>query len=810
MATDGGFIVSTKWTQSAGPLVGLDGNNALETSFVAPDVSETTILSFTLSATDNSDASSSDIVDITIIPINKKPTAIAGADIQLLSGERAVLDGNASFDTDGYQWSVLNDQALDIDNATSGMTSFTAPAVISNTTFVVSLVVTDNQGAVDISLIEVEVSPNADLPALSSIALTKLNNTIVVVKGTDANNRHTTLALLLADPTQTESEARVYIASEVFDEVTSEIRTLATEASLNWYTQNNNLIIESDVFGSQAIEFTDGIINLEDAIPNLGQIKDAVTNEGALNNINAKVSGLYKRNRLVTDNLTGYRFTILKNGKNSLIDFVSNTYAFMYEEGNLEIQSINWSYTLNDQGEKEIRLEIEPNSPVIENHASFASWDTIDADIIIDIAVLPPIDKPLAEVAFNDANLAACVADAARSNNWLSVNDVKHLDCSSLNISSAVGIEKLSALTTLNLSANTLVNIDLSQFTQLSMLDLSNNNLISINFTNNPLLDIVYLSNNNLSNATIAYLSSISWIDSLGFDSAAVLPNGSDFVIRVTLEQQEFTLFTNPSFDYDYTVDWGDGTVNSNYSEDAVHTYTQDGEYEITISGQYPALKFCEDNDGCSSFKIDVLQWGANSWLSMRQAFSGLSKLNILASDAPNLSQVRDLSFMFYKASNFNSDISKWDISTATSMEFMFGLASGFNGDISQWNTSNVTNMGGLFYLASSFNGDISQWDTSSVTAMQSLFAFATDFNSDISQWDTSSVTQMATMFLEATNFNSDLSLWDTALVENMNKMFFNATSMSGNLSSWQVSQSLRRKDFTHEGSLLIEPIWKN
>ena len=46
-------------------------------------------------------------------------------------------------------------------------------------------------------------------------------------------------------------------------------------------------------------------------------------------------------------------------------------------------------------------------------------------------------------------------------------------------------------------------------------------------------------------------------------------------------------------------------------------------------------------------------------------------------------------------------------------MSYMF-YDSNFNGDISQWNVSNVTVMCEMFY-ASKFNGDISQWDVSRV-----------------------------------------------------------------------------------------------
>ena len=58
---------------------------------------------------------------------------------------------------------------------------------------------------------------------------------------------------------------------------------------------------------------------------------------------------------------------------------------------------------------------------------------------------------------------------------------------------------------------------------------------------------------------------------------------------------------------------------------------------------------------------------------------------------------------MFYRAINFNQDISDWDTSQVRRMMFMFFNATNFNQDISDWNVSSVTTMYGMFQ-----NGDAS------------------------------------------------------------------------------------------------------
>ena len=67
--------------------------------------------------------------------------------------------------------------------------------------------------------------------------------------------------------------------------------------------------------------------------------------------------------------------------------------------------------------------------------------------------------------------------------------------------------------------------------------------------------------------------------------------------------------------------------------------------------------------------------------------------------------------------------------------------------DINYICTSKVDNMVELL-KGSDFNGDISKWDVSSVTDMNQMFNYS-NFNGDISKWDVSSVTNMSNMFYE-------------------------------------------------------------
>jgi surface protein len=303
----------------------------------------------------------------------------------------------------------------------------------------------------------------------------------------------------------------------------------------------------------------------------------------------------------------------------------------------------------------------------------------------------------------------------------------------------------------------------------------------------------------------------------------------------------KFQIPTDAGGTYDFEVDWGDGDVDtiSTWNDPKTeHTYSANGVYNVTIKGQLSGWTF--NNTGDRDKLLSIEQWGILEPGNVVGHFYGCSNLDLSGvSDIPNLSttntlessfrdcttissinnielwdtssftsltdtfngtnmnqdisgwdvsQITNMSGLFFNNTTFNQDISGWDVSNVTDMSTMFRSATSFNQDIGSWDVSNVTNMSAMFRGASSFNQDISTWNVSNVVDMSSMFVLATNFNQPLNSWNVSGVTTMTSMFNTATSFNQDLSNWDVSNVVSMSLMFINATSFNQDISTWDVS----------------------
>jgi surface protein len=259
---------------------------------------------------------------------------------------------------------------------------------------------------------------------------------------------------------------------------------------------------------------------------------------------------------------------------------------------------------------------------------------------------------------------------------------------------------------------------------------------------------------------------------------------------------------------YNYDVDWENDGVFDNFgvTGPASHIYPITGIHTIAIRGSFPRIYFLQLNG--SDIKIrSVEQWGNIAWSSMESAFYGCTNLKINATDAPDLSKVTDMSYMFFGAAAFNQNISSWDVSKITNMNHMFYNASSFNQDISNWNVSNVTDMSGMFG-ANHFNQNIGKWNVSNVTNMSFMFISNSFFNQDIGSWNVSNVINMASMFSGASSFNQDIGSWNVGNVTDMSEMF-STNSFNRNIGAWDVSKVTSMSSMFNQNKVFNQNIGK-
>jgi len=160
-------------------------------------------------------------------------------------------------------------------------------------------------------------------------------------------------------------------------------------------------------------------------------------------------------------------------------------------------------------------------------------------------------------------------------------------------------------------------------------------------------------------------ISSDSWnITDGGKDCSAF----DDFVITVQTDNpgtSSATQFAIPTTGtgYNYNVDCdNDGTDEATaLTGDYTCNYGSVGTYTVRIKDNsgagtgFPRIYF--NNGGDKDKLLTIEQWGTGHWTSMENAFYGCSNLAGGAADAPDLSIVTDMSWMFRNASAFNQDI---------------------------------------------------------------------------------------------------------------------------------------------------------
>ena len=272
-----------------------------------------------------------------------------------------------------------------------------------------------------------------------------------------------------------------------------------------------------------------------------------------------------------------------------------------------------------------------------------------------------------------------------------------------------------------------------------------------------------------------------------------------DFVITVEPGSSgRFLIAAHPDVtSYNYNVDCNNDGIDEGTAigGDFVCDYNPIGsqtEFTIRIKDNtgngtgYTGINLGIDTGSASKLK-SLDQWGTHRWTALSRAFAVAGDMEVNATDIPDLSNVTNMSSMFFGAFAANPDTSNWDVSSVVLMGDLFSFTDAANPDVSNWDVSSVTSMQAMFWNATAANPDVSNWDVSSVTDMSLMFADATNADPDVSNWDVSSVFGMFGLFGGAINANPDVSNWDVSSAIQMGSMFAGVNN-NPDVSNWDVS----------------------
>jgi chitinase len=176
---EAGEIISTTWSQTAGPEIALDVIDQLDLNVTIPDlqaVNGEQTFTFELTVTDDDNNQISDTIDVVVTPVNIEPVAFAGEDQVVFEKQIVTLSGTAT-DEDGevvgVQWTQTGGPLVTLLDGNKLETTFKAPDLDSELELVFILTVEDSDG----------ITSSDEVKVLIQVQQARLNDTGVTTCG---------------------------------------------------------------------------------------------------------------------------------------------------------------------------------------------------------------------------------------------------------------------------------------------------------------------------------------------------------------------------------------------------------------------------------------------------------------------------------------------------------------------------------------------------------------------------------------------------------------------------------------------------
>jgi len=119
-----------------------------------------------------------------------------------------------------------------------------------------------------------------------------------------------------------------------------------------------------------------------------------------------------------------------------------------------------------------------------------------------------------------------------------------------------------------------------------------------------------------------------------------------ELLIETNAGNKSMVLGGRSGYTYNAVVDWGDGTSTTSVTHhaDAVHTYVTAGEYTISITGTFPAIKMY--NEPSAAYIRKVSNLGKVGWKSFRNGFyacTGMTEFTMGNTDTSGVTETQNM-----------------------------------------------------------------------------------------------------------------------------------------------------------------------
>jgi len=265
---------------------------------------------------------------------------------------------------------------------------------------------------------------------------------------------------------------------------------------------------------------------------------------------------------------------------------------------------------------------------------------------------------------------------------------------------------------------------------------------------------VAYVCNHESRSVSIVDLESLTILDTIrvgrypyGYGNFLHYPQ-NPFVTRweTTSPNDSIRILINEEYadQYNYNIDWGDGTQDIRQTGYSTHAYTVPDTYQISITGAFPAMVSLGPEPsyhptGLQHQLVSLEQWGDIKWVSMDSMFHSAKFMVNHAIDKPNLYRVVEMQNMFTQASSFDADLSEWNVGHVENLSGIFKQARSFNGNTSNWDTRSTQNMSSMFYGAEAFDRSLGNWNMAAVLTVDSMLHLSglsrTNYDSTLIGW---------------------------------------------------------------------------